>query len=132
MYKIYCYQMSIYWMISFPIYIYMFQMNIIICCWWHNSNMSTINASYCTWEFKFSVESKITKHLYLYLYLFNIYLYISQPYISWYHKSILRYTHDIQDTSVIYRIYIDNAPCPFPYSVDLRWKFVEICQIYPR
>jgi len=35
----------------------MFRINIIICCWCHNSNTSTINASYCTWEFKFFCRS---------------------------------------------------------------------------
>jgi len=29
-----------------------------------------------------------------------------------YRKSILRYMHDIRDTSAVYRVYTNNALCP--------------------
>lgn len=63
-------------MISFSIYIYMFWINIIIRRRWENSDVDTINASYCTWEFKFSVESEITKHCNIHTVMCAYYLHI--------------------------------------------------------
>jgi len=55
-------------MIPFPVYIYMFR--IIISCWRKNSNMGTIDASYCARKFKSSVKSEIKEINIIFMYLY--------------------------------------------------------------